>query len=144
MRYIKGHHRRKSVAPAVGYVVDPLTGCWLWKLALDRAGYGITRRGRKVHAHIAFWEDRHGPVPEGMELDHLCQVVSCCNPDHLEAVTPTENKRRSGATKLTADDVATIKSSPLSGVVLAKRYGVDPSNISHIRRGFSWGDVDAA
>jgi len=35
-----------------------------------------------------------GPVPDGLELDHLCRVRSCCNPDHLEPVTHKENIRR--------------------------------------------------
>jgi hypothetical protein len=144
-RFLQGHQHRKTVAPACGYIVDAETGCWIWKLGLDRAGYGKTKRGGiSVHAHIALWRDRHGPVPDGLELDHLCRTPACCNPDHLEAVTPTENKRRGRATKLSAADVAAIKASGDTNKALAARFGVDPSNISHIRRGFSWKDVDAA
>lgn len=35
-----------------------------------------------------------GPIPEGLELDHLCEVKACCNPEHLEPVTHAENLRR--------------------------------------------------
>jgi hypothetical protein len=35
-----------------------------------------------------------GPVPEGLELDHLCENPPCCNPAHLEPVTHAENNRR--------------------------------------------------
>jgi hypothetical protein len=35
-----------------------------------------------------------GPIPEGLQLDHLCRNKVCCNPDHLEAVTPKENVHR--------------------------------------------------
>jgi hypothetical protein len=35
-----------------------------------------------------------GPVPDGLELDHLCRVPACVNPDHLEPVTHIENVRR--------------------------------------------------
>jgi hypothetical protein len=35
-----------------------------------------------------------GPIPEGLDLDHLCRVRACCNPDHLEPVTRSENLRR--------------------------------------------------
>jgi hypothetical protein len=59
-------------------------------------------------------------------------------------LTPTENKRRSRATKLTAEQVMEIKSSSDSQAILAARFGVDQSNISHIRRGFSWKDVRAS
>lgn len=37
-----------------------------------------------------------GPIPEGYDVDHVCQVIACVrpHPDHLEAVTPLENQRR--------------------------------------------------
>lgn len=144
-RFLPGHQRRRAVAPVHGYEIDQATGCWIWRLALDKRGYGVTsREGRSQHAHIAFWVDIHGPVPVGLELDHLCTTPACCNPDHMEAVTPTENKRRSRATKLTKEDVASIKASGETNKELALRFGVDPSNISHIRRGFSWRDINAA
>jgi hypothetical protein len=143
-RFIKGHHKRKTVAPPEGYTIDPEVGCWNWQLLLDRAGYGrLTRNGRLVHAHIYFYVERNGQIPKGLELDHLCRNVRCCNPQHMEAVTPTENKRRSSATKLTVADVLVIRSSPETNKVLAQRFGVDPSNISHIRAGRSWPEVQA-
>jgi hypothetical protein len=40
------------------------------------------------------YEALKGPIPEGMQIDHLCRVPACCNPEHLEAVTPKENTRR--------------------------------------------------
>lgn len=40
-----------------------------------------------------------GPIPDGLELDHLCRVRACCNPDHLEAVTRLVNVRRGNAVK---------------------------------------------
>ncbi|MGL4650278.1 MAG: HNH endonuclease [Caldilineaceae bacterium] len=32
----------------------------------------------------------------GLQVDHLCATPSCCNPDHLDLVTPSENSRRRG------------------------------------------------
>lgn len=142
LSYLPGHHLRRAVAPVSGYVVDTATGCWDWQLKLDRAGYGRTKRdGRDLHAHRCFYEDRHGPIPAGLEIDHLCRNPRCVNPDHLEAVTPTENKRRSDATKLSKTEVLAIRESPLRNLELAHIYSVDPSNISHIRAGRSWADV---
>ena len=70
------------------------TGCWLFT-GCHQGGYGyISEDGRMRGAHIVMYEERHGPVPDGLELDHLCRVTSCCNPDHLEAVTHMENVRR--------------------------------------------------
>jgi hypothetical protein len=51
--------------------------------------------GRTTPAYRVAHELAIGPIPEGMEVDHLCFNPGCCNPAHLEAVTPAENKRRS-------------------------------------------------
>lgn len=143
--YLKGHNRRKSIAPLCGYVVDQTSGCWEWMLAKDVNGYGVSHlNGTNRHAHIVLWIKENGEVAPNLELDHTCKNVGCVNPSHLEAVTPTENKRRSGATKLTAAAAAEIKSSPLMPKELSKKFGVTESNISQIRRGYSWVDVEAA
>lgn len=47
--------------------------------------------------HRAVWRLLVGDIPDGMQLDHLCLVRICCNPDHLEPVTPAENNRRKGS-----------------------------------------------
>ena len=40
------------------------------------------------------YEHYKGPIPDGLQIDHLCRVRRCCNPEHLEAVTPAENTDR--------------------------------------------------
>ena len=72
-------------------------GCWIWQLVLFYDGYGrcAAQRGTSRMAHILSYRTFRGPVPAGLELDHLCRVRSCVNPDHLEAVTPRVNTRRS-------------------------------------------------
>jgi len=74
-----------------------LTPCHIWQLATTEKGYGQewdASRGRMNFAHITAWERKHGPVPDGKELDHLCRVRPCVNDDHLEPVTHLENIRR--------------------------------------------------
>lgn len=75
-------------------------GCWLWKLSTNRDGYGQMKfDGRNLLAHRVAFEVFVGPIPDGLHLDHLCRVRSCCNPEHLEPVSATENSRRAWATR---------------------------------------------
>lgn len=74
--------------------VDP-SGCWLWQGARNSTGYGsIGIGGRTYLTHRVAYEQMVGPIPPGLTIDHLCQVKTCCNPTHLEAVSRGENLRR--------------------------------------------------
>ena len=86
-------------------VIEPGTGCLLWTGAL-RKGYGeVSVGGNKTReVHQLMYEWFVGPVPEGLELDHLCRVRRCASPAHLEAVTHAENMRR--GTSLAAANAA--------------------------------------
>ena len=72
-----------------------VTPCWIWQLRTDRNGYGITRhQDASTTAHRAVYLEIVGPIPKGLELDHLCRVRCCVNPNHVEPVTHAENMRR--------------------------------------------------
>lgn len=72
--------------------IDALTGCHVWTGYLNNAGYGMARAyGRKQLTHRVVWEYKNGPVPEGLQLDHICRNKACCNPEHLRAVTAQVN-----------------------------------------------------
>jgi hypothetical protein len=107
--------------------VEVTVGCWLWRGTLDGAGYGVIGRGRRgsgnMPAHRAVWELLVGPIPDGMEYDHLCRIHACVNPDDAEIVTPEENKRRGyGIARLHAMRTHCPDGHPFDGV-LGRRGG---------------------
>lgn len=72
-------------------------GCWVWTGKTNEAGYGVIRanpNGQYLLAHRVSYEDAKGPIPEGLELDHLCENKPCVRPDHLEAVPHEVNLAR--------------------------------------------------
>ncbi len=89
------------------YYVKKTDDCWLWTGAKTYWGYGLFWNGQKlIPAHRYSYELAKGPIPEGLELDHLCHNRSdckggitcphraCVNPEHLEAVTTRVNTKR--------------------------------------------------
>ena len=78
----------KIVAPSVD-------DCWHWTAYTNEKGYGQFHvDGRLVKAHRWSYEHFVGPIPEGLQIDHLCRVRNCVNPHHLEPVTGRENVLR--------------------------------------------------
>ena len=77
---------------------EPNSGCWLWVGTVNDRGYGTFWNGKKTYrAHRFSYEMHIGPIKEGLEIDHLCRIKTCVNPDHLEAVTHRENVLRGNA-----------------------------------------------
>lgn len=73
--------------------------CWLW-LRNSSHKYGVITLGgknRKAYIHRWTYKLANGPIPDGLEIDHLCRKKRCCNPAHLEAVTGKENNMRSNS-----------------------------------------------
>ena len=80
-------------------VCDVATRCWTWT-GFRRGGYGRIMAPRPARrcsqVHRVTYEHLVGPIPPGLDLDHLCRNRSCCNPDHLEPVTRSVNILRAG------------------------------------------------
>ena len=84
-------------------------GCWLWKGTLVTNGYGVMYvEGQQRRAHRLSYEHFIGPIPEGLDLDHLCHNHDpgcvggakclhrrCVNPGHLQPATRKTNLNRS-------------------------------------------------
>lgn len=77
-------------------IVVDRRGCWRWTGTRNGDGYGSLSIDGKSHCtHRWVFERLVGAIPEGHDIDHLCRVRDCVNPDHLEPVTRRENLHRS-------------------------------------------------
>lgn len=69
--------------------------CWIWTGPTNRHGYAsVTIDKRTTTVHRVFYEFFVAPIPEGLEIDHLCRRRGCMNPFHMEAVTHKTNMER--------------------------------------------------
>ena len=77
-------------------IIDQETGCCIWTGShVGKVGYGyFWSKSGSCRAHKFCYESIIGPVPKGMELDHLCRNTLCVLPYHLEPVSHLENVRR--------------------------------------------------
>ncbi len=98
---------------------EPNSGCWLWMGNIsDPRGYAraTNLHARSFLAHRLIYEALRGPVPSGLQLDHLCRVRSCVNPDHLEPVTQLENiMRGEGISARNRRKTHCVRGHPFSG-----------------------------
>lgn len=146
MKFIRGHNSvgmtRSKPYKKERYRIEDrgyATPCWLWLLKMTSAGYGYTRvHGKGQSAHRFYYEQAKGPIPAGLQIDHLCGVRACVNPDHMEVVTPMENTRRNRGTKLSlerARDIHSIATTTgLSSYRIAEMFGVSRQTVDLIRK----------
>jgi hypothetical protein len=89
----KNYKPSQKITPYERFIakVEKTETCWLWLAAKNPKGYGSFDT---TYAHRWSYEYYKRPIPVGWQIDHLCKVTSCVNPDHLEAVTLEENLRR--------------------------------------------------
>jgi hypothetical protein len=130
------------------YIVEDrgyMTPCWIWQGAHYANGYGSVHvpgtRNNSTYSHRFFYEWFKGRIPPSRELDHLCRVRECCNPNHLEAVTRKTNARRGAKSKLTPEQVARIKILLANGravITIADEFGISSREIYSIRARERW------
>lgn len=86
---------RADVANRLAKYSRPDGDCIRWTGVHGPKGYGRISVGGKTRiVHRVAYEVLVGPIPEGLEIDHLCRVRDCINVQHLEPVTHLENVRR--------------------------------------------------
>ncbi len=143
---------RKFRGPHSGYGqayrVNELTGCHIWSRFKDKDGYGIFRiDGRSVRAHIFYYEQKYGPVPDGLELDHKCERRDCVNPDHMEAVTHAENVRRGGRVSyMTMEKAREVRARKAQGQThkqIAEEMQIGFSLVGQIVTNRCWRELEA-
>ena len=142
--------------------VKKTKGCWIWT-AGKAQGYGVFRlRGKIAKAYRHSWELANGPIPKGGWICHHCDNPPCVRPSHLFLGDRSANMRDmwnkgrhpalSGPgelapnSKLTDTNVRKIKGmlrEKIPPPVIAAKFKVDRSTISHINRGFTWRHICA-
>jgi len=159
MPYLRGHGNWASRGPR--WVEGPipvdrpdLGPCWIWQRHFNEQGYptgGFVKYGLRpgaLLAHRALFEIHVGPIPDGMELDHLCFTPACVRWEaapgapsgHLEVVTPAENlrRRRTSNQKLFNPELAkalVLRGNGMSWRAIAAELGVThPPLLGRLRR----------
>lgn len=98
-----GGKARPGIDRLLEKIVVDAAGCWLFQGQQSKDGYAKIQiggygfdgpRSRNAMAHRVTYEHYKGPIPDGLQIDHLCRVRHCVNPDHLEAVTQYVNTMR--------------------------------------------------
>lgn len=70
-------------------------GCWLWCGGLTDNGYAsFSHDNPSKYGYIFSYLTFVGPITSELELDHLCRMRRCVNPEHLEAVPHQVNSLR--------------------------------------------------
>lgn len=140
----RAHYRR--IDPLTSYVVEDrgyVTSCWTWQRSCNDKGYGLIYwRKKRGYAHRWFYERRHGPIGT-TDLDHLCRVRNCVNPDHLQPVTHAENMQRAKPTKLTMAKAREIRRRRREGtthLAIAREFGISKGYVWKIIEERTWKD----
>ncbi len=112
-----GNSKGRPTKPPEELIIKRENGCWIWIGLTDKLGYGSFNKNKKRYSsHRYFYELKKGTIPKGLVIDHLCRNASCCNPEHLEAVTNKENILRGvGITAKEAKQTHCKNGHPLSG-----------------------------
>jgi len=134
------------------YEIDSVLGCWIWKAHRQADGYGTIQNGRQsLLAHRVSYMLYRGSIPDGALILHSCDNPPCVNPLHLfvgtdqlnatDKMVKGRNLHVGGKSKLTIEDVITIRQSTLSIQELAEQFGLRTISIKNIKIGKTFNNV---
>lgn len=96
----RARRRLTAVERVLNKVVVTPAGCWEYTGRRNDDGYGLVQADKKrQRVHRVVYEALVGPIPDGLEIDHLCRNRVCVNTRHLEVVEHAENLRRAWRTR---------------------------------------------
>lgn len=115
-------------------LVNTQNACWLWTGAHHAEGYGVFNpSGPLIGSHRWIYRQVYGPIPKGFEIDHLCKVTACVRPSHLEAVTPSENVKRSRSWHHFIRSASKVKACPKGHPYDDENTYLDKQNCRHCK-----------
>jgi hypothetical protein len=130
---------------------DPDTGCWNWTAGVNRSGYGsFSYNGIGYAAHRFGYSTIHGEPPKGFVVRHKCDNPRCCNPQHLEAGTQSQNikdisirgssRGRPAGSRLTLEEILAIYNAKGTYHEIAESFSVSQNTVYRIQSGENHAD----
>lgn len=115
-------------------------GCWGWAGCIDKRGYSVFNKDGIKPAHRLSYLMHKGPIPDGLDVMHMCHNPSCSNPDHLELGTRRENMATSFVVgrlqrRIPLADMPRIAADRAAGMTLqaiGDRYGCTKQAVRHM------------
>ena len=133
--------------------------CWIWSAGKDARGYPICKIKNKTHkVSRVVYEIFRGKIPKEFDICHRCDTPACINPKHLWAATSKENMHdcvkkgrfadhhgennpRAKLTELDVQEILSFRRPGITGVNIAKRFGVSSTIIYSIWNNKSWRNI---
>lgn len=116
--------------------------CIDWQGGTNSTGYGCAKvNGRTVLTHRVAWEAANGPIPDGMQIHHVCRNRLCQNVAHMELHDVRNHAGAGGHGKLTqadADRIRGLLGAGHRGMDVAEAFGISKQQVCNIKAGRCW------